>query len=248
VTSPKQAIASPVAVPSPAASKQTAVAAQPTPADQTAQADPDPHRPPCLIASCRKLEKFLKDHYCGQSPFGNGPENGCDYKEPVRTGSKLTVSYYCDWDEAAAKSTCRQIGQPSTDQRDLLLRELRRIGLPSQGDQEVTYTLIESQSGWVLMSAHYDHSDGSDVDVCEVVVALDQAANLHILRSVKLQKTNNDVSDLTSWSPLDIADVDGDGQAEFVLRGDAYEDHWIEVVKIQGESEKTIFSGLGYYL
>jgi len=35
---------------------------------------------------------------------------------------------------------------------------------------------------------------------------------------------------------------------EFVLRGDAYENHWLEVVSVQGDSFKTIFSGLGYYL
>jgi hypothetical protein len=35
---------------------------------------------------------------------------------------------------------------------------------------------------------------------------------------------------------------------EIVLQGDAYEDHWLEVVKFEPDSLKTIFSGLGYYL
>lgn len=249
VTSAKQIIPTPVPVQrATAVPKEKAATVQPAPALEPQQSEADPHRPPCLTASCRKIGKFLKDHYCGESPFGNGPEDGCEYKEPVRTGGTLTVSYHCDWDESAAKSTCRQIGLPSANQRDVLLSELRRIGLPAQADQEVTYTVIQSLSGWTLMSAHYHHSDGPDLDVCEIVVALDQASNLHIVRSVKLQKTNSDVSDLISWSPLDIADVNGDGQVEFVLRGDAYEDHWLEVVKIQDDSEKTIFSGLGYYL
>ena len=53
--------------------------------------------------------------------------------------------------------------------------------------------------------------------------------------------------EVDTWSPLDITDVDG-GTLEFVLKGDAYEDHWLEVVRMEKNSAKTIFSGLGYYL
>ena len=216
--------------------------------DQPAQEEPDPHRPPCVTADCRKIEKFSKDHYCGESPFGNGPDNGCDYKEPVRTGAKLTVRFHCEWNEAAAKSTCQQIGKPSSQQRQLLLRELRQLGLPSAGDQEVTYIVVESVSGWTLMAADYDQVDGTDLRACEIVIALDQSGKPYVLRSLRLQKTDSDVPAITQWSPLDIADIDGDGKVEFVLRGDAYENHWLEVVKIEGGHAKTIFSGLGYYL
>jgi len=47
---------------------------------------------------------------------------------------------------------------------------------------------------------------------------------------------------------VDLVDVDGDGRPELVLEGDAYEDHWLEVVRIEDGSVKTIFSGLGYSL
>lgn len=57
-----------------------------------------------------------------------------------------------------------------------------------------------------------------------------------------------DVPDGTSWSALGIADVDGDGDSDVILKGDAYEDHWLEVVSLRGGSVRTIFSGLGYYL
>jgi hypothetical protein len=33
-----------------------------------------------------------------------------------------------------------------------------------------------------------------------------------------------------------------------ILVGDAYEDHWLEVISVHDGSAKTIFSGLGYYL
>jgi len=57
-----------------------------------------------------------------------------------------------------------------------------------------------------------------------------------------------DKNKVTTWSPLDLADVNADGQIEVILEGDAYEDHWIEVVGMRGGSFRTIYSGLGYYL
>jgi hypothetical protein len=38
------------------------------------------------------------------------------------------------------------------------------------------------------------------------------------------------------------------GQSEFILEGDAYENHWLEVVGMKDGVFKTTFSGLGYYL
>jgi len=219
---------------------------QAPPASEPEQADA--HRPPCLTAQCQKIKKYLKDHYCGESPFGNGPDDGCDYKEPIRSGAKLTVSFHCDWNEATAKSSCRQLGQPLPQQREMLLRELRHVGLPARGGKDVTFSAVESSSGWLLMSADYDHVDRADAHICQVVVAVDPNGREQVLRSVRMKKTNSDVPEVTLWSPHDIADVDEDGKPEFVLKGDAYEDHWLEVVKIQGNSAKTIFSGLGYYL
>jgi hypothetical protein len=53
---------------------------------------------------------------------------------------------------------------------------------------------------------------------------------------------------VTTWSPIDLADVNGDGHIEVILEGDAYEDHWLEVDNVQDGSTHTIFSGLGYHL
>jgi hypothetical protein len=216
-----------------------------TTAEATEQ--PDPHRPPCTSAGCKKIKKFLKDHYCGESPFGNGPEDGCNYKKAVRNGN-LTADYSCKWNEAKATSECRQERQPSKEAREILIRELLSLGLPPRGEGDVFFSVVESTSGWSLMSANYDHIDGPNLTLCEVVVAADQSGRTYVLRKVKLKKTDADVPNVTTWSPLDIADVNGDGQPEMVLRGDAYEDHWLEVISIEDDSFKTIFSGLGYYL
>ena len=88
----------------------------------------------------------------------------------------------------------------------------------------------------------------SDLELCEVVAIIDQSTHLIILRKLPFQKTDVDVPDVTQWAPLDIANVEGDGREEVILEGDAYEDHWLEVVGVDNGTASTIFSGLGYYL
>jgi len=99
------------------------------------------------------------------------------------------------------------------------------------------------------MKGAYGHVGKLKLAVCEVLIAKDSSAGVHVLRKVPLQKFENvDTASFTSWSPVDVADVDGDGHSEIVLEGDAYEDHWLEVVAFEKGSFKTIFAGLGYYL
>ena len=37
-------------------------------------------------------------------------------------------------------------------------------------------------------------------------------------------------------------------EIKILLKGDEYEDHWLEVIRVHGGHAETIFSGLGYYL
>ena len=215
-----------------------------------AQNAKDPHRPACASARCRKIKFFLKSHYCGESPFGNGPDDGCDIRSSKKQvpGTKVLADYVCKWNDAEGTSRCQQRGKPSPKARDILLSEMRKVGLPATAEEEVHFTVLKSTSGWSLMAANYDHVSGADLTLCQVVVVADQSGQAHVLRKVPLRKTDAYVPEVTTWSTVDIADVDGDGQVEVVLQGDAYEDHWLEVVRIQDGSFKTIFSGLGYYL
>ena len=68
--------------------------------------------------------------------------------------------------------------------------------------------------------------------ICEVIVLVNQNRQVHVLRELQLQKTDVDVPEVTTWSPIDLGDVDSDGHLEVVLEGDAYENHWFEVVRI----------------
>src|SRR5262249_22324633 len=78
----------------------------------------------------------------------------------------------------------------------------------------------------------YQRPVGSDVELCQVIVIIDQSSHVRVLRKVPFQKTNMDVPAMTQWSPIDLADVDGDGRVDVILQGDAYEDHWLEVVSV----------------
>jgi hypothetical protein len=127
---------------------------------------------------------------------------------------------------------------------------LKRLGLQLHNAEDVHYRVWKATSStWTLAEADYDHLVGSELTICQIVVIFDRPSELHSLREVRCQKTDADVPTLTTWSPIDIADVNGDGRDEIVLEGDAYEDHWLEVVSVGDNlSSRTIFSGLGYYL
>jgi len=221
-----------------------------TVAQAQAQPEEDAHRPACLTASCEKIKAFLKKHYCGESPFGNGPDDGCDARvEKKRVHStKVAVDYICNWNDTDGTSKCEQRGVPSPEDRSVLVREMRRAGLPAQGEKEIHFKVLKSTLGWSLMAANYDHTSGIDLMTCQVVVVVSRNRQVHVLRKVSLHKENVDVPEGTTWSPVDIADVDGDGHTEVILQGNAYEDHWFEVVRVHDNSFKTLFSGLGYYL
>jgi hypothetical protein len=214
------------------------------------ETEKDPHRPPCVSARCRQIKTFLKAHYCGESPFGNGPDDGCDIRSPKKPQSNVDViaDFKCDWNEAEAKYECHQYGQPSPAGRNVVLSELHRLGLPIRDDKSVLFVLWKHPSGWSVAKGTYSRVVGANLRICEVILVIDPHSGVTVLREVRFQSTNADVPSMTTWSVIDVVDVDGDGSADIVLEGDGYEDHWLEVVSQRGASWKTIFSGLGYYL
>jgi hypothetical protein len=215
----------------------------------SAQREMDPHRPPCSDARCRKIRAFLKAHYCGESPYGNGPTDGCLISHPKNLSKKIKVlaDFKCVW--RTMEANCQQHGQPPSEIRAILLHEMGALGLPAQESDFIHFTVWEmGTSHWTLAEADYDKFDGTDLALCQVILIVDRKSRVSVLRKVPLQKTDADVPTVTMWSPLDLADVDGDGHVEVVLEGYSYENYWLEVDSVQDESVHTIFSGLGYYL
>jgi hypothetical protein len=214
-----------------------------------AAAESDPHRPACVDAQCRKIMSFLKMHYCSKSPRGDGRQDGCQITIPKgpRPGVDIVADFKCEWSDARGAMDCKQHGEPSSSIRSVLTRELRRLGLPAKANGQTHFTTWRSTaSGWSLAAAYYSRTTGSAVELCQVIVVIDHGSHVLVLRKLPFQKTDVERPAVTQWYPIDLAD--GDGQTDVVLQGDAYEDHWLEVVRVGHGSSRTVFSGLGYYL
>jgi hypothetical protein len=211
----------------------------------------DPHRPACASGPCQKIESFLKSDFCGASPFGKGPPNGCDTRSAKQlvTGVSVMAAFDCEWSVTNGRPKCHQRTGPPPAIRSILLREMRRLGLPMKAEKDVYFTVWQPSSAkWLLAAADYGQANGSDLALCQVILVIDAGGHVQTLRKVRFQKTNAYVPTVTTWFPMGIADVDGDGQLEIILEGDAYQNHWLEVDKMQTGSFRKIYSGLGYYL
>jgi hypothetical protein len=237
------AVASPVPTSSPVRAGQDARSAE------TGGEPTDPHRPPCTTAECRTIESFLKQHYCGEFPYGNGSADSCDLRVRKRVGSpKVHADTNCHWD-ADSLLKCRQNGHVQPTLRAISIREMRKRGLPQAQAERVLFTVWGvPASSWFLVAADYTNVSESVASICEVILLVGAASKVTVVRAVPFHRTDADVPTSTTWQMVDVVDVDGDGRPELVLEGDAYEDHWLEVVRIEDGSVKTIFSGLGYSL
>ena len=215
------------------------------------QPEEDPHRPACINASCKEIEAFLKKHYCGESPAGNGSDESCDLRDRAKRSPnvRVIVDYDCEWNEIKNAADCTEQGQLSPELRRILVGQLQHLGLSAQA-QGTTYFRVWKSDGapWLVAQANYSHHVGDDIELCQVIAIVDQNSKATVLRKLPFTKTDVDVPKTTEWSLLDLADTSGRGNLDIVLVGDAYEDHWLEVISVENGISKTIFSGLGYYL
>src|SRR5579859_5184135 len=107
------------------------------------QAEKDPHRPACTSTACNRIKSFAKAHYCG-APQGNGPDDSCEIRRPKSPGPgiKVDAEFECKWVEGIRK--CQQHGQPSSEVRNILMGELRRLGLPPKAKGQIYFNVWES--------------------------------------------------------------------------------------------------------
>jgi hypothetical protein len=159
----------------------------------SAQTEEDPHRPSCKQISCQKIRSFLRKHYCGESPFGNGPDDGCELRVVGRKPGvdvSAIADYECDWNEKKEDFECHQKGQPPSTVRGILMRELQRLGLPANVTGTTTFKVWKSTRGGLLIAtADYYRVVGPDIELCEAIVAIDGDSRVLVLRKVPFQKT-----------------------------------------------------------
>lgn len=103
-------------------------------------------------------------------------------------------------------------------------------------------------SGWSVVEGFSSAVVGSDMTVCQVIVMIDPSSHVFVVREARFQHTDAEMPRVTTWSLVDFIDVDGDGQPDVVLRGENYENVWLEVHSASHTKARMIFSGLGYYL
>src|SRR5262249_35397252 len=179
-------------------------------AQPRAAAEADPHRPACVDAQCRKIMSFLKAHYCSESPYGDGPEDSCQITIPrgPRPGLDIVADFECGWSDAKGAMDGRQTREPSSSIRGVLTRELRRLGLPANANGQTYFTTWKSTaSGWSLAAAYYSRAAGSAVELCQVIVVIDQGSHVLVLRKLPFQKTDVERPAVTQWYPIDLADA-----------------------------------------
>jgi hypothetical protein len=136
-----------------------------------AQTEEDQHRLACTDASCHKIRTFLK-HYCGESPFGNGPEESCDVRNRHKRSPdvKVIADYNCEWNASKNAAECKQQGQITPELRGILASQLRQLGVPDKPPGETYFTVWQSNRvDWFLTQAYYSHRIGDDMEVCEVI-------------------------------------------------------------------------------
>lgn len=217
-----------------------------------AQDRSDPYRPPCQDARCGKIKAFLKSNVCGRSPFGKGPEDGCDIQNLKHSNAaEVIADYVCDW-AAAGKRSCKQQTMPSLEVRKALERELVRVGLPADAAGSRYFRVWRAKTaGWLLAEVYYFHRTSEHEDLCQVIAVIGQASEVSVLREHGWTRTllrSEGLVDWTPWTPAELADVDGDGQIDVVIKADADENHWLEVFSRKKGVWATVFSGLGYFL
>ncbi len=222
-------------------------------AQAMAQSKADANRPPCTTARCKAIKAFVKAHYCGHSPAGNGPDDGCELLPPKKqpVGVEVIARFHCTFDEKTGRGHCVQNGQPSAAVRNILIEQLRKAGLPENARGQIRFTVWKYRSkGWTVADAYYSTLVGLKVSLCQVIVYIDQHSHVLVLRKCPftVMDADADTPDITNWALVDVADIEHSGEPDIVLEGDAYEDHWFEVLSVHDGIPETIFSGLGYYL
>lgn len=209
----------------------------------------DTHRLPCESKECKSIRVFVKAHYCGESPFGNGPDDGCRIPNEFHRASDVQVKagFACDSSDSGQGLNCRQQGSIPSGLRTALVEQMQRLGLPKQSESEVLFSqMVSTSSGWSLLDASYQHLQADELRECDVLAAADANGHLYVLHRVTCQNIDFEKPLVTTWTSVDIASVNG--REEFILTGDAYEDHWFEAFEILNGKPRLVFSGLGYYL
>jgi hypothetical protein len=213
-------------------------------------------RQPCTTPLCVQIKSVVKMHYClppnKDDQLDTDDECRIRYARTATPDVKEVAAVQCGWSDPKRESgvwVCRQRGEVPRAVRAIVSPRMRELGLPVAEEGQLKFTVLQwTRTGLFVANAEYSRVEGSQLTECGLIVAVDANSHITPLRRSACHVTDADVPQGTSWSLLDIRDVDGDGQPEVVLVANMYENAWFEVVAVRGGAAETVFAGLGYSL
>jgi len=212
-------------------------------------------RQPCTSAQCLQIKSVVKTHYClppDKDDRLDPDECRIQYARTATPGVKEVAAVQCGWSDPKRESgtwVCRQRGEVPGAIRAIIAPRMRELGLPTAEDGQILFTVLQwTPTGLLVAKADFSRIEGQNLRSCELIVAVDAYSRVTPLRQSACRVDDADVPRGTSWSLLDIRDVDGDGQPETILAANMYENAWLEVVAVRRGVAETIFAGLGFSL
>ena len=210
----------------------------------------------CTSAPCVQIKSVVKMHYCLPPDKDDrfDPADYCRirYARTPTLGVKELAVVECGWSDPKREGgewVCRQRGEVLRAIRAIVAPRMRELGLPAAEENQLTFTVLQwTPTGLFVAKADYHRVEGRQATSCELIVAVDASSRVSPVRQSACHVDDADVPRGTSWSLLDIRDVDNDSQPEIVLAAGMYENAWLEVVAVRRGVAETIFSGLGFSL
>src|SRR6267154_188953 len=75
---------------------------------------------------------------------------------------------------------------------------------PNANGQTHFDVLKRGASSWSVAAAAYSHTVGEEIELCQVIVTIDQNSHVTVLRELPFQKADIDVPEVTQWSLVDL--------------------------------------------
>src|SRR5690348_10244882 len=96
------------------------------------------------------------------------------------------------------------------------MHELRKAGLPTGTSSRVGIAIWKYRlSGWLVADASYIREVGSDLDLCQVIVRIDEDSHVVVVRKCPFKRTDVDKPDVTEFTVRD-------GECETLFSGLGY--------------------------
>lgn len=186
------------------------------------------------------LERKLRAAYCVEDD-----QVDCRLRGPEKIAAERAAAFDCRWTDTVV---CTQTLAAPPALAAVAREELLKAGLPAR-EERVFVDALRVRPEWTVVHAYHHAVSGERISVASVVLMVRDDGTRVVLRTQRFVRASLDGPSAAKLHfVLDVTDLDGDGAAELVLDGEAYEAHWLEVFTFREGKWRASFSGLGYSL